>query len=595
MGSIELSASRQELGHVPLHERLVPETVLVCSKILREKNASSPASVCVWLTGIVEYLNRVTIKHVTDLVKEKYGDKTEITFILPVSTKNINVHAFYDMKENLKKLKVHEKNQIYYICNSAFKDCKFLTSIESTRKGPPFPKLAYIGPYAFSGCESLKTPLFDEQTPIRNIEDGAFAKSNVDHIRLPETWCGDTMNLTPSFQDCSVKSFFIPSNSVLEKLTIQNNETSHPVVYIDFNEETKTHDLILCLKAIGENFQYSKSHPHDETFPSPDCCSKMILGSSGNPASIRQEDSVFLWDHLLFERSQDKILSHKICFSSPVPFENVAQNAYQAYKNIKTQADGNSELLDYLSPQFIFHALSQNAVELLKNLKNEELRSFVYECFLLVRFLCGVPDRDLYQAYPERSPVSDFIKNCFLIKEDDFIPESLFLDKDTDFLDKDTEKGNEEQFAKIGPIVDMFRNDGLDNLQDWISRTNFSVREKLTETDWRLNPHIFDDFTMGIHSFDYIIHHLEEDFSPYTFSLTELAALFGAAQIFKFLVGNSVPISKNCFAFACFSGNYDIIHLIEEHTSVELSAAEVDYLIRHVPDPWIADYLRNNY
>ena len=57
------------------------------------------------------------------------------------------------------------------------------------------------------------------------------------------------------------------------------------------------------------------------------------------------------------------------------------------------------------------------------------------------------------------------------------------------------------------------------------------------------------------------------EFSERNPSLIEYSALFGAVNVFKYLLLNGATLTENLSQFAVTGGNYEIIHILEENGS----------------------------
>lgn len=565
--SVEIAASNQLIGKAFLADQENRGRIYigdVYAKVLQKDEKQQPKRVFIslrgWEAGRIS-LSGIFVNKITEIIKKKYGKNIEVVFAIPWNLKNIGPYAFESMKKNLVGIKTFSGNELRCIYEYAFSGCTLLQFFKTGCQGSSvFPNLTFIGEQAFKDC-NLETPPFDEQTPLKEIGYTAFEGNKFAHLRIPKALEGE-LNIASIFASHLPESIFIPSEAKLKRFIIQNKQGCHPSLF--FEPGSSFLNLIIRLRRVTENFQYDS----DESKMSSDYCSPIILGKPEDSTPVYKKNSIFLWKHAAFlgEDSQS-VPNHKISFSSSTPFSELVQNAHDAYikcKSEKNDPDKNIAILFKCLPvDFIPYALSQDAKELLNQLKeNEQLSAFAYRIFTLIRFLVGVPDRDLPDLDPDDS-FPDFIKNSFIVEK--------------------TKNNNkqEETDSKQRQIVDIIVNDLIDDFQVFCSQNNFSLDTKLNRSGFVLNPDIFT----GSISWNF----------PDGLSLMELAALFGSTQIFKFLVMNSASISKNCFLFACFGGSYDIIHLLEGQKLNILSKEELEYLIKYVPDVNISSYLCDTY
>lgn len=95
------------------------------------------------------------------------------------------------------------------------------------------------------------------------------------------------------------------------------------------------------------------------------------------------------------------------------------------------------------------------------------------------------------------------------------------------------------------PVALAIRYDDLLQLQSIISSTNLSIEAKVPLSIFERVP-LFTTFSKGV-------------------PLIEYAAYYGSINCFKFLLMSGSELKDDLFSFAIFGGNYDIIHILEDH------------------------------
>ena len=92
----------------------------------------------------------------------------------------------------------------------------------------------------------------------------------------------------------------------------------------------------------------------------------------------------------------------------------------------------------------------------------------------------------------------------------------------------------------IHPIISIIREDDINSLQSYISMNNYDIDQKIGRS-------LFD------------VHVILQKSTP-----LEISAFFGSLNCFKFLLNKSKTINfKRLLSLSFSSGNYDIIHIIE--------------------------------
>lgn len=552
--------------------------IFVKTEAIRDKG-ELPHLIRVELPNFNEHeLNSNVVTEVGKAVLDRYGKDIRIAFVLPDSVTTIKgcvdvmggyrllskkARTFSYIEENLEQLIVSPKNRLEFIGCAAFYDCRFLDCIKSEGRAPflgkqenPFPNLKEIEAYAFSHCQRLTTPPFNENTPLDKMGERAFFGTGISHFTIPKT----LSSCDRSFQGCPLRTIFVPKETNLCHFRINDDDRVHNYRFV-IDNEVKSEDIPLFLSRLLRNYNYTSN------ISSP---ASIILNTSKERALTNpkksildykkyEEDSVILWNHRIIyydKNMETKIPSHKIYFLSKSSLKELVDTAYTKYIFQKEVADGGyQEFLSCLSPELVLYAFSQNAGKLLETLKADRAkRLFIFKSFVLSRLGAGISCFDLFDACPDLDINPRFIRNCSL--QNDFsIPKKCGVSKD---------------------FVDLIRRDDLNSFINCIEKEGYSLDKIPGPSGYRLTA--FPD-------------HRPENFSP-----MGLAALFGSINIFKFLISNKVEFPSSIWDFAFYGGHPEIIHILEEQPELE---KRLQYSLKHlsekIPHPRTIEYLENNY
>lgn len=532
----------------------------------------------------------ITLKELIEGIEGIEVIEGPFVFLIPASVKHIE--CCNDKNENLTKLQnnlvgltVLVDNEVHEIYGSAFRNCINLVSIECESKTPQnptdreifwetfleckqknvFPFLKRIGYQAFSGCKNLKTMPFNEDTPLEEIEPEAFKDVVIHSLILPKT-----LKSIGSFAFSYIHSVFIPKGSHLKYIDSHCFGDGPFKIIID--REMSSGELISILQRFKEIVTDSliKSNHYSSA-----CIS---LGSAEqidptNPLDLitnKQyqyiKDSILLIKNKIYTKEVKKEIKkpecYKIFFSSSRSLEELAESAYNKYDLQKDSAnDGYDQFLSCFPTELALYALSQESGDFLKSQTNEEKRSLFYKFFVVVRFCAGLPCFDLFEACPDLELSPEFIRKFFLRKR----------------------AVEEEINASTKEFIDAFQRDDLEFLSELVEKGNYPLDERPSGTSgYQLagkSPHVFHD--------------TPEDLYP-----IELAALFGAIKIFKYLMLKKVKIPDSIWDYALYGGHPEIIHILEDsEQQIKELKKFCSYKDRSINLPYrhIINYLHNNY
>lgn len=448
---------------------------------------------------------------------KKEPDKTNVrvTFVLPQSVTKIGERAFLPIFEVLEKLDVPDQHPLETIEAWAFEHCENLSSIGGNRLNP-FPKLKSIEEKAFAYCFKLQTPPFNENTPLTHIGRCAFSGVGLPQVRIPKTL------RYLDFCEGSFKKIFVPKDAVIEScylssLNIHPTKKEDPV---SVTIEPDGHPLVFLFSL--------KKLMHQRNVRCEIALNKNKNGQLEDSAVLIANDPPF-W--------RIPPLIYRIHFSPLEDITHFAKTAYETYtqkkRTIANKKESCEELFNCLSHELILYAFSRNIEELLRNLDDENVRRFVYDCFVLIRYLTGFGCDDVFTAMEKCE--SDASVNFELIQ-------SAFLLENQGVPDEERTSMN---------FINFIRNDDVEKLQHFISQTNHPIDRPIGDV-------------LGKSGYRLSVSSYEEN--PEELSPIELAALLGSLNVFKFLLlqyvsGDDLPFGL--FRHACYGGNYDIIHALE--------------------------------
>lgn len=573
------------------------------TEVIREKKGEVPALVRVELSGFCKpVLKEKDIRAVAQHVKKTYGPDVRIAFVLPACVKQIGTgvtplispydpaisiypfsSAFYDMHENLEEIIVPPQSDLEDLGAFTFGHCRNLRRI-GDRNPNPFPNLRRIGRSAFLQCWNLTTTPFNRNTPLIEI-DNACSCSGCDYIEIPETLQSFNGHFgTPL-------TYFVPKESKIKKLDTRFSMS--PVSdTIHIESGIKSEDLVWILGAI---FRYRDglSTWKDQ---------RIVLDPAKKTTVQYEEDSVVLDGRFVFGYHKVNAQNVKLCFSSSLsPHILALMNFINIKDKEKLNHKDYKSLLSHLSPELVMYAFSQRAGAFLQKLEkiDEDLGLFFFECFSVIRFICGISCFDLFEACPEFNIDPELIKSCLVRR-------GVVEIGDNQKIWKLFISGKYEEKVKESDIIDIIEEDDIDQFQEIVAnRPEFSLDEKFPYLSLRIltgfRPHTYGFYGMssaaGKPRRGAWLH--PNDLHP-----IELAALLGATEIFKyiFLNFNKQALPKDLFWYACFGGNPEIIHIVEHEQLVPLlkqnrpSALKIiRKLLKTLPYPDIIDFLKINY
>ncbi len=132
--------------------------------------------------------------------------------VLPDSVTSVSEYAFSDMKM-LEKVTL--SSGITYLSANMFSHCPKLTAVKNTGK------ITVIGRNAFLGCEKLKDFKISEK--VKEIYDGAFARTGIKEIRIPVTVSFVTDDGWDVFYRCrSLKKVVFTAEREQKKYTVND-------------------------------------------------------------------------------------------------------------------------------------------------------------------------------------------------------------------------------------------------------------------------------------------------------------------------------------------------------------------------------------
>ncbi|OHT07181.1 hypothetical protein TRFO_01317 [Tritrichomonas foetus] len=146
-----------------------------------------------------------------------------------------------------------------------------------------------------------------------------------------------------------------------------------------------------------------------------------------------------------------------------------------------------------------------------------------------------------------------FIHLWFFLPEMMYFPELLsnkdFAQKCTnwDKCCKDIKKSRDNIINVNDLALVMIQNDDIEQFIQFASQTNLDIN---TQIENIFNLGMMCDFSLDLFQ---------------NLSLIECSMLFGSLQIFKYLLLNYASISDSSLKYAIIGGNYEIIHLLENH------------------------------
>ncbi|KAK8895648.1 hypothetical protein M9Y10_024118 [Tritrichomonas musculus] len=211
------------------------------------------------------------------------------------------------------------------------------------------------------------------------------------------------------------------------------------------------------------------------------------------------------------------------------------------FKNTTTLCNVLVEIKDYLQKYL-------PSDEIVMNLRNNAARVALYECGIIdissifkdshFNFFC------FRFFYPELKAYDEKFYETML-------RENRSLRNSMNYLAKD--EARHKELRRLGKsehrITQIIRNDDIDAFQEFISLQNFALTEQIPYSAYDTN-----DFANN------------EEKMPY---LVECSAFYGSIKIFKYifmsLQSMNIELPTTLPSFAVAGGNYDIIHIVEEH------------------------------